>query len=85
MLEQGQLDLLPDVAISPERQARFTFHQEPVLESWAQVYHSPDSPIIGLADIRGHRITMHKGHVQRSHLERLAKGLGYTVDIVEVD
>lgn len=37
-LENGNIDLLPDVAYSPERNARFDFNTIPVLESWSQIY-----------------------------------------------
>ena len=37
-LEKGRLDLLPDVAFSPERNKRFDFHQEEVISSWSVVY-----------------------------------------------
>jgi len=33
----GEIDLMPDVAISEERQARFDFHRPPVLHSWSRV------------------------------------------------
>lgn len=33
-LETGQLDLMPDVALTEERKQRFDFHQQPALNSW---------------------------------------------------
>ncbi|PKO63343.1 MAG: hypothetical protein CVU23_11235, partial [Betaproteobacteria bacterium HGW-Betaproteobacteria-17] len=37
-LEQGQLDLMPDVAFSRERAQRYDFHRVSVASSWSQVY-----------------------------------------------
>ncbi len=40
-LENGQIDLMPDVAYSTERAQIYDFNLTPVLESWSQVYASP--------------------------------------------
>ncbi|HWP11579.1 MAG TPA: transporter substrate-binding domain-containing protein, partial [Ramlibacter sp.] len=35
-LVAGEIDLMPDVARTPEREALYSFHKEPVLSSWNQ-------------------------------------------------
>lgn len=37
-LGNGEIDLMPDVALTTERESIYAFHQEPVLASWNQVY-----------------------------------------------
>ena len=37
-LEDGQIDLMPDVAYSSERDEKFDFHKTPVIESWSRIY-----------------------------------------------
>jgi len=50
-LEDGQIDLMPDVAYSPERDAKYDFHKTPVLESWSRIYASPSARINKLSDL----------------------------------
>ena len=42
-LENGEIDLMPDVAFTLERSQRVGFNSVPVLESWSQVYANPVS------------------------------------------
>ena len=37
-LQSGDIDLMPDVALSDERAKLFEFHQVPALHSWSQVF-----------------------------------------------
>ena len=37
-LENRQIDLLPDVALTPERSRKFSFHAVPALNSWSAAY-----------------------------------------------
>ncbi|MBU3955252.1 transporter substrate-binding domain-containing protein, partial [bacterium] len=37
-LEKNQLDIMPDVAISEEREKKYAFNSENVLANWARVY-----------------------------------------------
>src|SRR5690606_20492656 len=44
-LKNGKIDLMPDVALTAEREALYAFHREPVLSDWFQIYARPDSGI----------------------------------------
>ena len=37
-LKKGEIDLMPDVAYTAERNKIYSFHKVPVLSSWYQVY-----------------------------------------------
>ena len=37
-LKAGKIDLMPDVAYSPQRDQMFDFHKQPSLYSWSQLY-----------------------------------------------
>jgi ABC-type amino acid transport substrate-binding protein len=37
MLENGDVDILPSIAFSPQRAERFSYHWEKVIESWAHI------------------------------------------------
>ncbi len=70
-LEAGEIDLMPDVARSAERELRLAFHDEPVLSSWNQVYTSPGSPIRALPDLGNRRVAVLDASVQMDNLRQL--------------
>ncbi len=84
-LADGQIDLLPDVAYSPERDATYDFHKTPVLESWSRVYASPDTPIIKISDLDGKRVAVLQGSIQQTVFEQLMNGFGYKVTMIPTD
>jgi PAS domain S-box-containing protein len=84
-LEDGQIDLMPDVAYSPERDAKYDFHKIPVLESWSRIYASPGTPINKLSELDGKRVAVLNGSIQQTVFEQLMNGFGYEVTIVPVD
>ncbi|MCK9463442.1 MAG: transporter substrate-binding domain-containing protein, partial [Proteobacteria bacterium] len=55
LLSGGRIDLLPDVAYSPDRARRFDFHAEEVVDSWSAVYAPSGWEIERLADLDGRR------------------------------
>ena len=57
-LEDGQIDLMPDVAYSPERDAKFDFHKTPVLESWSVVYAHAGASINNFSQLDGKRVAV---------------------------
>ena len=50
-LQNGKIDLMPDVAYSVDRDAIFDFHQIPILESWSVVYANQGSSINDLSQL----------------------------------
>ena len=84
-LEDGQLDLLPDVAYTSARDEVYDFHQTPALKSWSRVYRSPGVPMADFADLDGRRVAVLRGSVQQSTLDQLATGFGYQVTLVEAE
>lgn len=85
LLEQRQLDVMPDVASSDARDLRFDFHQEPALFSWSQIYERPGAGIINLLDLDGLRVAVLEGSIQREYLENLLPGFDVTVQWVVMD
>ncbi|MHB1348878.1 MAG: ATP-binding protein [Desulfobulbaceae bacterium] len=84
-LDEGRLDLMPDVALSPERAETFDFHREAVIESWSQIYVNRGKPAGTWSDLDGRRVALLKGSVQQTALERMINGLGYAISIVEAN
>jgi len=84
-LEKGRIDLVADIAFSPERDGKFDFHQEEVIESWSQVYANCKKPVRNWSDLNGRRVALLKGSIQQTVLEQMINGLGHKISIVETD
>ncbi|MBN1309251.1 MAG: transporter substrate-binding domain-containing protein [Chitinispirillaceae bacterium] len=64
-LENGSVDLMPDVAFSEDRHQRFDFNQLAVLSSWLQAYCRKGTSIVSLADFNGKTVAILKGSIQQ--------------------
>ena len=82
-LEQGKLDLLPDVAYSRDRASLMDFPDEDVLESWSQVYVREGETVYHWADLEGKRIVLLRGAIQFPRVQRLLQGLGYQAELLQ--
>ncbi len=56
LLKQGQIDLMPDVALTDERNAIFTFSNQTVLTSWSRVYVPQGDKIETVLDLQGKKV-----------------------------
>ncbi len=81
-LADGEIDLMPDVAYSDERDVLFDFHKTPVIESWSRVYSSPKGSISTLKDLDEKRIAVLDGSIQQTIFQELMSGFGYKVKII---
>jgi hypothetical protein len=81
-LEQGDIDLMPDVAYTSERERNYSFHKVPVLSSWFQVYARRGSGIRSILDLKNKRIAVLEGSVQQDALRRLASGFGVSTTLI---
>jgi len=84
-LNDGRLDLLPDVAWSEARQQLYDFHTRVALHSWSQVYASRNSAVINLFDLDGRRVAVLRGSIQADVFQRMMSGFGLAVEMVRVD
>ncbi len=83
-LGRGEIDLMPDMAWTEDRELRFDFHQTPVAESWSYIYTRRAVRIEGLSDLDGKRVAVLQGSIQEAELRRLTDGFGYSVRYVPV-
>lgn len=83
-LAKGEIDLMPDVAYSPERSKHYSFHGVPVLSSWSQVYAHKRSGIRSILDLDGKRIAVLEGSVQQEAFIRLTESFGLHMELVAV-
>jgi len=85
MLENGDLDMMPDVAYSVTRAARFSFGKEIVFHSWSQLFHKPGKNISGILDLSGLRIAALSGSIQEERLVQQLKEFGISSRFVQVN
>jgi PAS domain S-box-containing protein len=81
-LQDGRIDLMPDVAFSAERAKIFDFHKTPVVESWSRIYARPGANISTLSDLNGRRVAVLGGSIQQTVLGREMHGFGFKLKIV---
>ncbi|WP_419662862.1 two component system sensor histidine kinase [Desulfosarcina variabilis str. Montpellier] len=83
-LEIGEIDLMPDVAYTADRENLFDFHKIPVLSSWFQVCVPKSSPINTILDLNGKRIAVLEGSVQQEAFVHLNNGFGLNTKIISL-
>ena len=84
-LEAGEIDLMPDVALTDERQSRFDFHSVPAMHSWSQLYRRDGIKIQSVLDLQGKRIAVLRGGVQTQALVNMLAGFNVQFDLMDVD
>lgn len=85
LLEQGDIDLLPDVALTAERAVRFNFHRRPALHSWSQMFSRAETVYNSPMQLNGKRIAILSDSIQERYLEQLASGFGLQLEILAAD
>ena len=83
-LEEGRIDLLPDVAWSRARARKYRFGREVALSSWSVFYTPEGERLLSLKALDGKRVAVVKGSIQYQALERHAQGLGIHPRYLEV-
>lgn len=78
-VQRGDIDLMPDVALTPERAQVFKFGKEPALHSWSQVYQRADLKIDSILDLQGKRVAHLQGAVQQSFFASMLSGFQLSV------
>jgi signal transduction histidine kinase/CheY-like chemotaxis protein len=74
MLEANEIDLMPDIAYTPERASKFQFVEQPLLYSWFSIVVSESIEFDTLRDFEGKRIAVLANSIQErgitEYLER---------------
>lgn len=83
-LQKGEIDLMPDVALTSEREKIYAFHNVPVLSSWFQVYAPKGNKIQSLLDLNGKRILVLERSVQQEAFVRLSRSFGMEITLISV-
>nr|WP_320009456.1 ATP-binding protein [uncultured Desulfobulbus sp.] len=83
-LEHAEIDLMPDMAYSAERDRLYAFPQVPALSSWFQVYAPHGHKIHSILDLNHKRIMVLERSIQETAFERLRKGFALECELIQV-
>ena len=83
-LAKGEIDLMPDVAYTSEREKIYSFHKIPVLSVWSQVYAPKGSGIQSILDLNGKRVAVLEKTIQLETFTRLTNSFGLKIILVPV-
>jgi len=84
-LEQGDIDLMPDVAYSEKRDERFDFNHEVVLSNWTLLYARDPRPYTSFLDLNGKRIAVIRGSIQYTKIQTQVANFGVTPVFIELE
>jgi len=85
-LKNGEIDLLPAIALTPEREKLFRFSSESVLSTWGQLWCRRDTQIQSILDLDGTLVAVLAGDIHYlgpNGLKELAKKFSLKVSFVE--
>ena len=70
-LQQGELDILVDIAYSEARDETMDFTEENVFATWARIYIQPDSEIRSIPDLQGKKIAVLREDIHYPPMKKL--------------
>lgn len=73
MLSRGDIDLMPDVAFSTERDSLYKLNSLPVLGSWLEVFTTETNIVNSIQDLQGKKVGVLKGSIQEEYLTKNIK------------
>jgi signal transduction histidine kinase len=83
-LEEGKLDLIPDLAYAPQRAHRFDFHQTPVLFSWSQLYARKNLHLTNILDLEDLKVAVMQNSIQAATLNDMIVGFALNTELIPV-
>lgn len=85
LLQNGEIDLLPDVAITEQRQLELGFHSTPALYSWSQLYRRTGVQLNSVQDLTGKRIAVLADSVQQDYMQKMLQSMSLNAELVSVN
>ena len=87
-LKNNEIDMMPDVAYTEERDKIFDFSQEPVYASWSRVYRREEVNIQSILDLEGKTIAVMAGSINvegPDGIKTLTEAFNINCTFIEVD
>lgn len=71
MLENGKLEIMPDVAYSKEREKHFKFNREVALSNWSVIFANKKSKILSIVDLQNKKLVLLRNSIQHEQLQQI--------------
>ncbi len=84
-LENGEVDLMAGVAVTPEREKLFSFNRETVLSNYGLFFQSPGEKFNSILDLDGRAVALVKGDVYARSFANLASRFDIAFRKIEVN
>lgn len=84
-LESGEIDIMPDVAHTKEREKWFDFGHEVALSSWSMIYAHKGNAIFSILDLHHKKVAVLKNSVQFIYLKEQASLFGIQPRFIETE
>lgn len=78
-LKNGEIDIVPDVALSEDRDSLYTFHKLYIINSWLEIFTLKEQQINSITDINNLKVGVLKGSIQENYLKESLKYI-YNID-----
>ncbi|MFW2367928.1 MAG: ATP-binding protein [Desulforhopalus sp.] len=85
LLKQGEIDILPAVAFSQEREEFLDYSDETVMANWAQIYTHHSQSISSMLDLEGKKIAVKAGDIHFAALKKLTSDFNITCRFIEAE
>jgi len=72
-LENNEIDIMPDMAYSKEREEKFSFGKEVVISSWSEIYILKHTNIFSILDLDNKKIAILENSIQYHELLEITK------------
>lgn len=82
MLEAGEIDLMPDIALTPARAERFQFVDIPLLYDWSTIVAGSNVVFEQLKDFEGKRIAVLANSIQEAGIDTYLRNAGLSARLV---
>ena len=83
-LKAGEIDILPSIAHSAERDKYADFTTETVLTIWGEVYLRPQSSVQNILDLQQEKVAIMKGDINGKNFKALAESFNLNCLFVEL-
>ena len=84
-LENGTIDLLPGMAISPQLQSLFSFGEETIVENWGQLYISPAATFSDILDFHDKAVAVVEADIYFEFFETIMEKFEIRPRFIQVD
>lgn len=81
-VQDGEIDLMPDVTHSTLREDLYAFHGEPVLSDWFQVYARAGAAVKAITNLENRRVGVLENSVQSDIFSRMVAEGGFACEVV---